>query len=251
MQIKVLDSKQSLGSAAADLAAAGIRKAIREKGKARIIVATGASQFEFLDALTANRDVDWSKVEMFHLDEYVGLPANHPASFRKYLMERLIHKTGITRYHFLDPDSGPQKTAERVGQELAVAPVDIAFVGIGENGHLAFNDPPADFETSKPYLLVNLDDDCRQQQVNEGWFAQISEVPRAAISMSVRQMMSANEIIAIVPDGRKAQAVRACIEGPVSPSAPASILQTHPNVTLFLDRDSAALLKNEARASLL
>ena len=248
MQIKVLDSKKALGHAAAEVAVAGIRKAIEKKGSARIIVATGASQFEFLDALTADRSIDWSKVEMFHLDEYVGLPAGHPASFRKYLMERLIQKTGITRYHFLNPDSGPQKTAEVVGKEIAAAPIDIAFVGIGENGHLAFNDPPADFETSKPYLVVRLDDDCRQQQVNEGWFAQISEVPREAISMSVRQMMSAGEIVCVVPDGRKAQAVKACIEGPVSPSAPASILQTHSNVTIFLDQDSAALLKPEVRA---
>lgn len=249
MQIKVLDNKKSLGSAAAELAEAAIKKAIREKRTARIIVATGASQFEFLDALTAGRDIDWSKVEMFHLDEYVGLPANHPASFRKYLMERLIHKTGITRYHFLDPDSDPQKTADNVGKEIAAAPIDVAFVGIGENGHLAFNDPPADFETYKPYLLVTLDEECRQQQVNEGWFSDISEVPREAISMSVRQMMSAAEIICVVPDGRKAQAVRQCIEGPVSPSAPASILQSHPKVTIFLDGESAALLKPEVRTS--
>jgi glucosamine-6-phosphate deaminase len=249
VQIKVLDTKKLLGNAAAAVAADAIRKAIREKGRVRIIVATGASQFEFLDALTATRDIDWSKVEVFHLDEYVGLPANHPASFRKYLMERLIHKTGITHYHFLDPDSDPQKTADSVGKEIAAGPIDVAFVGIGENGHLAFNDPPADFKTSKPYLLVELDEECRQQQVNEGWFADISEVPQKAISMSVRQMMSAEEIICVVPDGRKAQAVRTCIEGPVSPNAPASILQTHPNATIFLDQDSAALLKPEVRAS--
>ncbi len=248
MDIRVLEDKNSLGRAAAEQAASSIRSTIQKLGRVRIVAATGASQFEFLDALTGMSDIDWSRVEVFHLDEYVGLPVTHPASFRKYLLERLINKVGITRFHLLDPGDDPQKVARLVGEELNSAPVDIAFVGIGENGHLAFNDPPADFETLEPYLIVNLDDACRQQQVNEGWFTTSADVPRQAISMSIRQMMKANEIIASVPDGRKAQAVQSCFQGPISPMAPASVLRTHPNATIFLDEDSAALLNPAARA---
>ncbi|HTR67337.1 MAG TPA: glucosamine-6-phosphate deaminase [Terriglobales bacterium] len=245
MQIRVLEDKVSLGKAAAEQAAWSIRKVIRQKGVARIIAATGASQFEFLEALTSAPGIDWPAVEMFHLDEYVGLPQSHPASFRKYLLDRFISKTGVTRYHLLDPGRDPAGAARRIGAELNAAPIDIAFVGVGENGHLAFNDPPADFEISDPYLIVELNEACRQQQVNEGWFADASEVPRQAISMSVRQILKAKEIIAVVPDGRKAQAVKACFEGPISPMAPASILRTHANATIFLDPDSAALLSPE------
>src|SRR5262249_10806204 len=151
-------------------------------GTARMIAATGASQFEFLDALTQMPGMDWSRVEMFHLDEYVGLPSEHPASFRKYLMERLIRKTGITHYHLLDGEADPEDVCRRVGQTLSAAPVDVAFVGIGENGHLAFNDPPADFVTEEPYLVVRLDEACRRQQVGEGWFSALSEVPEKALS---------------------------------------------------------------------
>jgi glucosamine-6-phosphate deaminase len=209
---------------------------------ARLVAATGASQFEFLDELTSAPDIDWSRVELFHLDEYVGLPLTHPASFRKYLLERLIHKTGITQHHLLNGELDPKAVAEQVGAELQSSPVDIAFAGIGENAHLAFNDPPADFKTTEPYLVVELDQACRQQQVNEGWFASLTDVPKSAISMSIRQILSAREIIAVVPDARKAQAVRACLEGEISPLAPASILREHPNTTIYLDKDSAALL---------
>jgi len=242
LQIKILEDKQSLGRTTAEHAARSLRVAIRDGGLARIIAATGASQFEFLEALTRAPDIDWAKVELFHLDEYVGLPITHPASFRKYLFERLIHKTGITQYHFLDGQRDPQVVVKEVGRELSSQPVDIAFVGIGENGHLAFNDPPADFQTEEPYLVVELDEACRQQQVNEGWFAKPEEVPSRAISMSVRQILRAKEIIAVVPDARKAKAVKACLEGEISPLAPASILREHPNTTIYLDRDSASLL---------
>jgi glucosamine-6-phosphate deaminase len=219
-----------------------LRECIREHETARIIAATGASQIEFLEALTATANIDWSRVEMFHLDEYVGLPATHPASFRRYLLDRLIDKVGVGRYHLLDGEADPGQVARAVGETLAERPADVAFVGIGENGHLAFNDPPADFTTERPYLIVTLDDACRRQQVGEGWFAAIDDVPTQAISMSVRQILKSEEIIAVVPDARKAAAVKACVEGPVSPMAPASILQTHPNTTLYLDHDSAALL---------
>ena len=179
---------------------------------------------------------------MFHLDEYVGLPITHPASFRKFLLERLIHKVGITRYHLLDGNGDPAEVVSRVGKTLQSATVDIAFVGIGENGHLAFNDPPADFQTEEPYLVVTLDEACRRQQVGEAWFPDISEVPHKAISMSVRQILKAKEIVAVVPDSRKAQAVKLCFEGEISPMAPASILRTHPAATLYLDKESASLL---------
>jgi glucosamine-6-phosphate deaminase len=182
---------------------------------------------------------------MFHLDEYIGLPATHPASFRKYLLDNFVTKTGITRHHFLDGDKDPEEVNERVGKELTSAPIDVAFVGIGENGHLAFNDPPADFETEQPYLIVDLDDACRRQQVGEGWFAEISEVPRQAISMSVRQILKSNEIIAVVPDARKAEAVQQSLEGKIKPATPASILRSHPATTLYLDKASAGLLNPE------
>jgi glucosamine-6-phosphate deaminase len=244
---KVYADKNSLGRAAAEQAARSLRNALGSRGKARIIAATGASQFEFLEALTRAPGIDWPRVEMFHLDEYIGLPITHPASFRKYLLERLIHKTGITRYHLLNADSDPQTVIREVGRELQSEPVDVAFVGIGENGHLAFNDPPADFESQDAYLIVDLDEPCRRQQVGEGWFASLSEVPKQAISMSVRQILKAKEIIAVVPDARKAQAVGACLEGEISPMVPASILRTHPNTTVYLDPHSAALLSPEMR----
>src|SRR6184192_4216955 len=165
------------------------------------------------------------------------------------LLDHLIKKTGVAKYHLLDGDAHPAEVLRRVGKELTSAPIDVAFVGIGENGHLAFNDPPADFQTEEPYLIVNLDEACRQQQVGEAWFADISQVPKQALSMSVRQILKAKEIIAVVPDSRKAQAVKACFEGEISPMAPASILRTHANATAYLDTKSAALLSSELQAS--
>src|SRR5438874_1706769 len=242
MEVKTYVDRLTMSRAAARHAAEALRDEIGARGAARIVAATGASQFDFLEALTAAPAIDWTRVEMFHLDEYVGLPLNHPASFRKYLLERLIHKVGITRYHLLDGNGNPTEAVRRVGEALRSAPVDVAFAGIGENGHLAFNDPPADFQTEDAYLVVTLDEACRRQQVGEGWFADISEVPRQAISMSVRQILKSKEIIAVVPDARKAQAVKLCFEGEISPMTPASILRTHPAATLYLDKASASLL---------
>jgi glucosamine-6-phosphate deaminase len=243
MLLKVFQDKFALGRAAAEQAAAAIRSALAERGSARIIAATGASQLEFLDVLTKSAGIDWPRVETFHLDEYVGLPASHPASFRKFLIERLVLKTGIAHFHALAGDApDPVAVAREAGQELASAPIDVAFLGIGENGHIAFNDPPADFTTEEPYLIVNLDEDCRRQQVGEGWFADLSQVPRRAISMSPRQILKARELIVTVPDQRKARAVKACLEGEITPMAPASILRRHSNATLFLDSNSASLL---------
>ena len=243
MLLRVFDDKVSLGQAAAEQAATAIRRAVADRGQARIVAATAASQLEFLDALTKAERIDWGKVEVFHLDEYIGLPETHPGSFRKMLLEQLVRKTGVTKYHLLDGDApDPIAVVRRVGKDLASAPIDIAFLGIGENGHIAFNDPPADFKTDEPYIIVDLDEACRRQQVGEAWFAEISQVPKQAISMSARQILKAREILAVVPDTRKAQAVKACFEGEISPMAPASILRRHPNATVYLDKNSASLL---------
>ncbi|HWR54414.1 MAG TPA: 6-phosphogluconolactonase [Bryobacteraceae bacterium] len=244
MNLRTFPNKIALGDAAAAQAAVAIQKAVVERGAARIIASTGASQFEFLDALVRTPGVPWEAVELFHLDEYAGMGPDHPASIRKYLRERLIGPTGIATAHLLE-DSNYRAIAAK----LASAPVDVAFVGIGENGHLAFNDPPADFETEEPYLIVQLDEQCRRQQVDEGWFASIDEVPRKAISVSIRQILKAREILCAVPDARKARAMKVCFEGPVSPMTPASILRTHNNTTVFLDADSAALLSPSLVAS--
>ncbi len=251
MLIRMFQDKTTLGRAAADQAAGAIRRAIAERGSARIIAATAASQLEFLNALTQAPDIDWKRVEAFHLDEYIGLPISHPGSFRKMLIEQLVSKTGIQKYHLLDGDApDPQAVAREVGEQIASAPIDIAFLGIGENGHIAFNDPPADFNTDEPYIVVNLDQACRQQQVGEAWFADISQVPTQALSMSAKQILKAREILAVVPDKRKAEAIKACFEGEISPMAPASILRRHPNATVYVDTNSASLLGEKLRESL-
>jgi glucosamine-6-phosphate deaminase len=246
MDVKIYSDKISLGFAAAEQAAGILRQSIAKNNLARLIAATGNSQLEFLNALVSSPGIAWRRIELFHLDEYLNLPLSHPASFRRYLLERLINRAGIEKHHLLDGEKNPQLVIEEVGKELNAAPIDVAFVGIGENAHLAFNDPPADFETDETYLVVNLDEACRQQQVGEGWFSGLAEVPRQAISMSVSQILKAQEIICVVPDKRKAHAVRNCLQGPISPQAPASILRTHPHVTLYLDHDSASLLDNSS-----
>ncbi len=245
MILKLFEDKASLAKAAADQAATAITGAIRDRGKARVIAASAASQFEFLEALTATSGIDWKRVELFHLDEYIGLPMSHPASFCKFLQERLIGKAGITNYHLLNGEENPVKVIRETSKFLSAAPIDVAFVGIGENGHLAFNDPPADFETEEAFIVVNLDQACRLQQVGEGWFKDLSTVPTQAISMSVRQVMKSKEILAVVPDARKAHAIKACFDGEINPMAPSSILRTHPNATVYLDRHSAALLSRK------
>jgi glucosamine-6-phosphate deaminase len=251
MLLRVFEDRASLGKAAAEQAATALRHAITENGSARMIAATAASQLEFLSALTKTPGIDWSKVEAFHLDEYIGLPITHPGSFRKMLMEQLVSKTGISKYHLLDGDApDPAEVVRREGAALASAPIDIAFLGIGENGHIAFNDPPADFNVEDPYIIVELDEACRRQQVGEAWFADISQVPKRAISMSVRQILKTKEILAVVPDRRKAEAIKACFEGSISPLAPSSILRTHPNATIYLDRGSASLLNPALRREL-
>lgn len=250
MLVRIFPDKATLSLAAADQASSAIRQAISQRGRARIVAATAASQIDFLDALTRTPGIDWRDVEVFHLDEYIGLPITHPGSFRGMLLQQLISKTGITNYHLLDGDTGdPAEVAQRVGAQLASAPVDIEFLGIGENGHIAFNDPPADFNTENPYIVVELDEACRRQQVGEAWFSDISQVPKQALSMSVRQILKAKEILAVVPDSRKAEAVKACFEGEISPTAPASVLRNHPHATIYLDVDSASRLTARRHSS--
>jgi glucosamine-6-phosphate deaminase len=243
MIVRTFDTTQAMGSAAARHAAEAMQRAIASKGRARIVVATGTSQLQFLQELTQHPGVDWSRVELFHLDEYVGLPLEHPASFRKYILERVIRRTAIQDYLLLDGEGDVRETCRLAGEALNASPVDVAFVGIGENGHLAFNDPPADVATEEPYIIVDLDEACRRQQVGEGWFGSMAEVPRQAISMSIRQILKAREIICVVPDARKAEPVRAALEGPITPELPASILRDHPRVTMYLDARSASLLQ--------
>lgn len=244
MKVRVFPDRAAMSRAAAEDAAARLRRAIERHGRTRIVAATAASQLDFLAHLAA-ADVPWRRVELFHLDEYIGLPASHPASFRRMLREHLIDKTGITNYHLLDAEENPDDVRTRVGAALAAEPVDVAFVGIGENGHLAFNDPPADFTTTEPYIEVGLDDTSRRQQIGEGWFATLDDVPTRAISMSIHQILQSREILVIVPDLRKAGAVQATLEGPVTPMVPASVLHTHDNVTMYLDLGAASALKPE------
>ena len=245
MRVRVLEDRAAVGMVAAEQAAAAIRRTIAEQGRARIVAASAASQLEFLEALTRAAGVDWKRVDLFHLDEYIGLSMTHPASFCRFLRERLIAKTGIAKVHFLDGEGDPAEVIREARGAIREAPIDVAFVGIGENGHLAFNDPPADFETEEPYIVVSLDEACRRQQVGEGWFADLAAVPKRAISMSVRQILKAKEIVAVVPGAKKAEAVKACFEGEIRPAAPASILRSHAGTTVYLDKESAALLREE------
>lgn len=240
--VKIYKTKHDLADAAAEHARNSLRVLLEKQADVRLLAATGASQIDFLERLTAVADLDWPRVELFHLDEYVGIGIDHPASFARFIKERIIDRTGITRYHLLDGARHAHKMAAEMSKEITRAPIDVAFVGIGENGHLAFNDPPADFETEEPYLVVSLDQACRAQQVGEGWFSSVADVPPQAITISIPQLLKAREILCMVPDRRKAAAVKACLEGPLSPDAPASALRAHPNTTIFLDVDSASLL---------
>lgn len=230
-----------MGAEAARQGAALIREALASRGAAAIIVATGASQFEMLEALVAE-ELDWSRITGFHLDEYIGLSQEHPASFRAYLKERFVDRVGLAAFHYIDGEGDAAAECRRLDTLITSLEIDVAFVGIGENGHLAFNDPPADFETEKPYLVVQLDTACRRQQQGEGWFETLDEVPTHAISMSVRQIMKAHHVICTVPDARKAEALRKTLRQAVSPEVPASILQEHPDARLFIDQAAGTCL---------
>ena len=243
MKVVVHDDGDALGARAAEQGRLVIADAIARSGRAAIIVATGASQFAMLDHLV-QADLDWSRVTAFHLDEYVGLPASHPASFRRYLHERFVARLPDLAEFVMVEGDAPDLAGEvaRLNARIASESIDVCFAGIGENCHLAFNDPPADFETEDPYIVVELDEACRRQQMGEGWFDSLEAVPRRAISMGIRQIMQSRQIILSVPDRRKAEAVRNAVQRPVSPLFPASILQHHKATTLHLDPASASLL---------
>lgn len=235
--IQIFPNKTELAQAAAAQAIQILSDAIKNQGNARLTVSTGVSQFEFLALLTASPEIDWGHIELFHLDEYLGIDKEHPASFQRYVQERVVNPTGVTKAHLLNANYASASSA------IGEAPVDLTIVGIGENGHLAFNDPPADFETELPYLIVTLDEPCRMQQVGEGWFGTLADVPKQAVTMSIKQILKSRNILCIAPELRKANAVKLCFEGEVRPEAPASALRLHPNVTVFLDQQSASLLR--------
>ncbi len=243
MKVETLKTKEELGKEASSVIVSAINDAISKNGEARVILATGASQFEVINELT-EADVDWSKVTCFHLDEYVGMSIKHNASFRKYMQERFMDKVkDLKVFHFVNGDAeNLDAELENLDKLIKEAPIDVAAVGIGENGHLAFNDPPADFEIENAYIVVDLDEDCRKQQLGEGWFDTLEDVPKQAISMSIKQIMKSEKIVCSVPDERKAQAVKNCVKGKISNLFPASILQEHKECALFLDESSASLL---------
>ena len=243
MKIIITHDVKELGQAAGHAAATLIRKAISENGSANIILATGTSQFETLNQLISEPGIEWSNVMMFHLDEYIGIPSTSKASFRNYLKERFIDKIPVLKAaHLINGETDAEAECRRLGDLIRKHPVDVALVGIGENGHLAFNDPPADFVTEQPYIIVALDEACRRQQLGEGWFHTFADVPKQAITMSINQIVKSKHIICSVPDTRKAMAVKNTLEQAVSDLYPASILQSHPDCIFFLDEASAALL---------
>ncbi len=241
MNICIYENSDLMGACAAESGARAIRDAIAARGEANIILATGASQFTMLEHLIAETGIEWSKVHAFHLDEYVGLPITHPASFRKYLKERFADKVEeLGSFTYVNGDAEPlYEEIERLNAAIRRRPIDVAFIGIGENGHLAFNDPPADFETEEPYIVVELDEACRRQQVGEGWFSGVAEVPSRAISMSIQHILKSSKIVCTVPDARKRDAVHMALNAEISPSAPCSILREHPDCTLYLDYPAA------------
>ena len=243
-RITIAESER-LGERAAAYGAELLIEAIAARGGANAVFATGTSQFDLLENLVRNDGIDWSRVTGFHLDEYIGLPMSHPASFRRYLKERLVDRVRFANFHYVDGEAEPRTECNRLGELIRRHPIDVAFVGIGENGHLAFNDPPADFETDDPFIVVTLDEACRNQQVGEGWFGELSEVPERAISMSIRQILAARTILCTVHDARKAEAVRAALHGPIGPDVPASILRKHSRVSIYLDADSASQLQGD------
>ncbi|MFW6457319.1 MAG: glucosamine-6-phosphate deaminase [Planctomycetota bacterium] len=245
MEIEVYETKEQMGQRAADYAAEGLNTTIQEKGEANLILATGASQFEMLEALT-QKNVEWGKVTCFHLDEYVGMDDSHPASFCGYLRERFEEQipTPVNAFHYVDGMAeDPEAECRRLGDIIRDHPIDVACIGIGENGHLAFNDPPADFETEEPFIVVELNEECRRQQLGEGWFQTLEDVPKKAISMSIKQIMKSDRLVVTCPDERKADAVKRTVNEKVSNECPATVLRQHPECILFLDENSASKLE--------
>ena len=245
LSVEIHDGEDDLGRAAARFVAAKLQEAIGANGRANLVLATGSSQFTFLDALKRNTAIPWDRITVFHLDEYQGMSARHPASFRRYLRERILDEVKPGRVHFLEGDA-PDSQAEALRYErlLESRPIDIACIGIGENGHIAFNDPPvADFDDSRLVKLVRLDERCRRQQLGEGWFMSLEEVPTHALTLTIPAIMGSRHISCVVPEERKAQAVADALNGPISPACPASVLRRHPHARLFLDQSSASRIR--------
>lgn len=243
--IQIFASKAELASAAAQYATESLSQLLRDHSTVRLLAATGLSQLEFLQRLGKQSEIDWPRVELFHLDEYVGLSMDHPASFARYVKERIVEPLGIGKYHLLDGMRDPNEMAGEMSAKLIAGPIHLAFAGIGENGHLAFNEPPADFAAREPYIVVDLDEASRRQQVGEGWFTSLDEVPKRAITISIPWLLKAGKIICLASDVRKAEAVKASLEGPVSPMVPASVLRVHPHAHIYLDEQSASLLSRK------
>ena len=245
MKIEILKNSEELGKVAAKFCAGVINKTIEEKGAARIILSTGASQFDTLKALVEEK-VDWSKVEMFHLDEYMNMSDTHPASFRKYLKERFVSLLPLQKVNYVIGEGNIQENLRILTEEIRKAPIDLALIGIGENAHIAFNDPPANFDSKEAYAVVNLDEKCRKQQLGEGWFPTLEDVPKQAISMTVHQIMESNVIVSCVPYRVKAEAIRATLSNDTTNMIPATMLKTHAQIYLYLDQDSASLIEKKA-----
>lgn len=244
MKIKVYENPHEVGKASAEQAAEIVNKAIKENGRARIVLSTGASQFDFFENFV-KQDIDFSKVEMFHLDEYVGVSVEHKASFVKYLQERFVSKVNLKSVHFVDGTGEPKIVIEKLTKELREAPIDLGLIGIGENAHIAFNDPPADFDTDAAYIVVNLNDDCKKQQIREGWFKTVDEVCKQAISMTCKEIMKCKKVISVVPYPQKAQAIAKVVENDVTNTVPATLLKKHADCTIYCDKDSIALADKE------
>ncbi len=247
MKVVVAPDRAELGSFVAQQAARILQHALEEHETCNLVVATGSSQFEVLEALVQQPGIAWERVRGFHLDEYVGLDRAHPASFCGYLAARFVDRVALQSFYYLDGSIPPDQLRTAASGAIQGKRIDLLLCGIGENGHLAFNDPPADFQTNDPYLIVDLDTACRKQQVGEGWFDSLEEVPTQAISMSIQQILQAQTILCSVPDRRKAEAVRATLEDDISPAIPASILRNHPHTTLVLDTTSSGLLSDSVR----
>ena len=243
MEIRICKNSEELGKSAAKEVAAVLREVIEKNGVARIALSTGASQFDTLKALVAEPDIKWDCVEMFHLDEYVDLPETHVASFRKYLKERFVEKVGCLRAaHFVD---GTVEGIAKLTEEIRKAPIDIGLIGIGENGHIAFNDPPANFDTKEAYIVVDLNERCKKQQMGEGWFATINDVPRQAVSMTAYQIMLCKKIVSCVPHAVKAEAIKNTLSAKETTNlVPATLLKEHPDFILYLDENSAKDILN-------
>ena len=239
MIITISKNAAELGAAAARFAGAKLRDAIARNGEARLVLSTGRSQFETLEALL-KEGIDWPKTEIFHLDEYIGLPVTHKASFRKYLKDRFVDFIECRKFHSVDTEGNIGKLIAGLTDEIRKKPVDVGLIGIGENGHIAFNDPPADFATGDAFIVVTLNERCKRQQVGEGWFNSVDEVPEKAVSMTVWQIMQCRTIVSAVPHLVKAEAVHNTLTGGLSNMIPATMLKQHPDFNLFIDHNSGS-----------